>query len=107
MRRKLARIGTSGGSIIATIITSHIATKRTPLPAQVSPGIGIQTIDIVQPPGIAIPPAMVRDQWIVPAALIMKSSALTARKGPPLGRATVGPVSLTIPAPPPAADPWR
>ena len=39
---------------------------------------------------------MVRDQWIVPAALATKSSALTATKAP--RRATVGPVSLTTSA---------
>src|SRR6266568_2415599 len=64
---------------MATIITSHIATKRPALPAHVSPGIAIQTIARVQPPGMAIPPAMERDQWTVAAALARNSSAPAAR----------------------------
>src|SRR5438128_10871767 len=54
---------------MATIITSHIATNRTPVPTQVSPGIDIQTI----------PPAMERHQWTVAAALARNSSPPAAR----------------------------
>jgi hypothetical protein len=47
-------IGTKHGSIIATIITTHIPTKEAPAASQVCPGIRIHTMDIVHPPGIDI-----------------------------------------------------
>src|SRR5881398_1759792 len=56
---------------MATIITSHIAMNRTPVPAHVSPGIDTQTN----------PPAMERHQWTVAAALARNSSAPAARSG--------------------------
>jgi hypothetical protein len=46
----------------------------------VCPGIRIHAIDIVQPPGIGIPPDMDAHQWIVSAALAAKSSAETLQK---------------------------
>jgi hypothetical protein len=48
-------------------------------PAQVWPGIRIHAIDIVQPPGIAIPavPGMDEHQATVVAALAANSSAAT------------------------------
>jgi hypothetical protein len=48
-------------------------------PGQVCPGIRIQAIDIVQPPGIHIPPIADIDaqQAIVPAVLAAKTSAET------------------------------
>jgi hypothetical protein len=51
-------------------------------PAQVCPGIRIQAIDIVQPPGIGIPPMADMDahQAIVTAVLAAKSSAETLNK---------------------------
>jgi hypothetical protein len=51
-------------------------------PDQVCPGIRIHAIDIVQPPGIGIPPIADMDahQTIVAAALAVKSSAETPRK---------------------------
>src|SRR5207245_11708169 len=50
-------------------------------PGRVCPGIRIQAIDIVQPPGIGIPPIADMDahQTIVTAALAAKSSAETPR----------------------------
>ena len=50
-------------------------------PAHVCPGIRIHVIDIVQPPGIGIPPiaAMDEHQAIVTAAPTAKSSAETPR----------------------------
>src|SRR4051794_6346440 len=51
-------------------------------PVHDCPGIGVHIIDIVQPPGISIPPIadMEPDQTIVTAALAAKSSAEPARK---------------------------
>jgi hypothetical protein len=48
-------------------------------PAQLCPGIRIQAIDIVHPPGIGIPPIadIVAHQAIVTAVLAAKSSAAT------------------------------
>jgi hypothetical protein len=40
-------IGSNDGSIIATIITSHIPTNDAPAATHVCPGIRIHTIDIV------------------------------------------------------------
>src|SRR5215207_2971400 len=47
------------GSIIATIITVHIARNDAAAPDHVWPGIRIHAIDIVQPPGISINPVAV------------------------------------------------
>jgi hypothetical protein len=51
-------------------------------PGHVCPGIRIHAIDIVQPPGIGIPPIadMDADQAIVTPKLAAKSSAETPRK---------------------------
>jgi len=51
-------------------------------PDHVCPGIRIHAIDIVQPPGIGIPPIADMDahQTIVPAALAAKTSIDTPRK---------------------------
>src|SRR5260221_1714290 len=51
-------------------------------PGHVCPGIRIHAIDIVQPPGIGIPPIADMDahQTIVTAALAAKSSAETPKK---------------------------
>jgi hypothetical protein len=53
-------------------------------PDQVCPGIFIQAIDMVQPPGIRIPPIADMDTHhkIVTAALAAKSSAQTPRNAP-------------------------
>ena len=42
------------GIIIATIIASHMRRKLIADPNQVSPGVRVHIIDIVQPPGISI-----------------------------------------------------
>ena len=51
-------------------------------PGHVCPGIRIHAIDIVQPPGIGIPPIADMDahQTIVTAALAAKSSGREAKK---------------------------
>ena len=50
-------------------------------PGQVCPGIRIHAIDIVQPPGIGIPPVACMDvhQTIVTTALAVKTSAETPK----------------------------
>src|SRR5712671_6582817 len=70
-------MGTSDGSIIATIIRIHMPRKVAAAPAQVCPGMRIQAIDIAQPPGIGISPMADIDahQAIVPVALAANSSA--------------------------------
>src|SRR5512143_961399 len=75
-------MGTRDGSIIATIITTHIPRNEAAAPIQLCPGIRIQAIDISQPPGIGIPRCSDIDPHhaIVPAVLATKSSAETPRK---------------------------
>jgi hypothetical protein len=74
-------MGIKDGSIIAVIITTHIPRNDPAAPAQVCPGISIHAIDIVQPPGIDIPPIADIDehQTIVNAALAAKSNAETLK----------------------------
>src|SRR5262249_54839159 len=69
------------GSIIATIITTHMPRNDAATPGQVCPGIRIHAIDIVQPPGIAIPPIVDIDPHhrIVADTLAAKSSVAAAR----------------------------
>ncbi len=76
-------MGTNDGSIIATIITIHMARNEVALPNHVPVGIGIQAIDRVQPPGIVIPPMADMDAQhsTVTAALTVNSKAVT-RKNP-------------------------
>src|SRR5713226_5825631 len=75
-------MGTRDGSIIATIITIHMPRNDAAAPGHVCPGIRIHAIDMVQPPGIGIPPIADMDshQAIVSAALAAKSSAETPKK---------------------------
>jgi hypothetical protein len=70
-------MGTSEGSIIATIITIHMPTNAAALRAHVWPGIRIQAIDMVQPPGMDIPPIADMDshQTRVAVTLAANSSA--------------------------------
>src|SRR3954467_12725130 len=78
-------------------------------PAQVWPGMRIQAIDIVQPPGIGISPIADMDphQATVPAALAAKSSAETPRNTPSddrrCTRATRSALVVLIVPPPPDA----
>jgi hypothetical protein len=61
---------------IKNIITIHIPTNDGAAPAHVCPGIRIDAIDIVQPPGIGITPIASMDahQTIVTAVLTAKSA---------------------------------
>src|SRR5258706_16014100 len=74
-------MGINDGSIIATIITTHMPRNDAAAPGHVCPGIRIQAIDIVQPPGIGISPIADMDdhQAIVTAALAKKISAETPK----------------------------
>src|SRR2546427_11324223 len=75
-------MGTKHGSIIATIVTTHMPRNDAAAPGHVCPGIRIHAIDIVQPPGIGISPIADMDahQSVVSAALAAKSSAETPKK---------------------------
>src|SRR5438270_11845004 len=70
-------MGRCDGSIIAAIITTHIARNKAVASIQVCPGIRIHIIDIVQPPGIGIPRMSDMDahQSIVSAALVANNAA--------------------------------
>src|SRR6266852_2138361 len=74
-------IGTKDGSIIATIIATHMPKNDAAAPGHVCPGIRIHAIDIVQPPGIGISPIADMDahQTIVTAPLAAKSRAETPK----------------------------
>src|SRR5262247_2548500 len=74
-------MGIKDGSIIAIIITTHMPRNNAAAPGHVCPGIRIHAIDIVQPPGIGIPPIADMDahQTIVTVALAAKSSAETPK----------------------------
>ncbi|MEO7790886.1 MAG: hypothetical protein ABIX28_15085 [Vicinamibacterales bacterium] len=74
------RTGTSDGSIIAIIITVHIPMNETAADIPLCPGIRIHAIDMVQPPGIGMPPpaGIEADQATVSAVLAMNSSAATS-----------------------------
>jgi hypothetical protein len=58
---------------------THMPKNEDVTPAHVCPGMRIQVIDIVQPPGIGIPPVadMDFDQRTVTAVLTMKSNTMT------------------------------
>ena len=72
-------MGTSDGSIIATIIMTHMPRNDAAAPGQLC--AGIHAIDIVQPPGIVIAPiAIDAHPTIVNAALAVKSNAETPTK---------------------------
>jgi hypothetical protein len=75
-------MGVKDGSIIATIITTHMPMNDAAAPGHVCPHIRIHAIDIVQPPGIGISPVADMDvhQTTVTVAQAAKSSAVTAKK---------------------------
>ena|SRR6516165_6461397 len=70
----------SDGIIIATIIKSHIPMKEAAAPSHVCVGILIHAIDMVQPPGIAMPLSIELVQRVVVAALAMNNSPLVTKK---------------------------
>src|SRR5580698_616622 len=75
-------MGANDGSIIDTIITTHMPRNEAAAPGQLCSGIRIQSIDIVQPPGILISPIVDMDahQRTVTAALTAKKIADTPTK---------------------------
>src|SRR5258707_7882506 len=75
-------MGTKDGSIIATIITTHMQRNDAAAPGHVCPGIRIHAIDIVQSPGIGISAIadMEAHRMIVTAPLAAKSSAEMPKK---------------------------
>src|SRR4029079_6188119 len=81
-------MGTSDGSIIATIITAHMPTNDIAVIVHVWPGIRIQAIDIVQPPGISMPPIAHMDSLhtTVTTTLATNSSEENERKLTPCTR---------------------
>src|SRR5262245_8135338 len=89
-----------------TIITVHMPRNDPAAPSQVCPGIGIHTIDIVQPPGIGIAPIADMDahQRMGIAALAASTTADTPSKLTSRGCAaitmTAAPFVLVVPAPP-------
>src|SRR4029453_4252594 len=85
-------MGAGDGSIIATSITIHIPMNDGAAPGHGWPGSRIHVIDIVQPPGISIPPIadIDADNAIVIATLAAKSSTETPRK-----RVTTTSISLS------------
>src|SRR5258708_35858748 len=72
-------MGTRDGTIIAAIITIHMPMKEVEAKSQVWPPILIHAIDIVQPPGMGMPPDMERHHTSVPVALATNRSPLPAR----------------------------
>src|SRR5262245_40753687 len=66
-------IGNAEGSIIATIIASHMSRKLVADATQVWPGIRIHIIDIVHPPGISISQHIERQKYAVAATLATKA----------------------------------
>src|SRR4030095_16499469 len=75
-------MGIRDGSIIATIITIHMPRNDAAASGHVCPGVRIHAIDMVQSPGIGIPPIADMDvhQTIVTAELATKNNAETPTK---------------------------
>ena len=76
--RVFKNIGKAEGSIIATIIASHMSRKAAAEAIHVWRCIGIHIMDIFQPPGISIPQHIERQKYTVAATLTMKVTALAA-----------------------------
>src|SRR6267378_270891 len=95
-------MGPNDGSIIASIITTHMPRNDAAAPGHVCPGIRIHAIDIVQAPGIGISPIADMDahQTVVIAALAAKSSAETPKKARSEARSAL--VILVVATPPDA-----
>jgi hypothetical protein len=81
-RRQRHNMGVNEGSIIDAVIATHIPRNEAAAPGQLCPGMHIQSIDIVQPPGILISPIvdMEAHPITVAAALAAKNNADTPKK---------------------------
>src|SRR5262245_37978978 len=86
-------------------MTTHMPRNDAAAPGHVCPGIRIHAIDIVQPPGIAMPPIADMDahQTIVTAALPAKSSAEMPRSARSVPTTTTRSTLVLVAAPPPDA----
>jgi hypothetical protein len=75
-------MGASDGSIMAAIITTHIARNHAAASSHVCPGIRVHAIDMVPPPGIRISPIadMELHHTIVSAAVTAKRRIEIAKK---------------------------
>ena len=75
---------------MATIMTLHIARNAAPAAGQDCPGMRIQVIDIVQPPGMGMfaIDAIEAHQCVVTTTLAANSKAAAPMKGRSLSRAT-------------------
>src|SRR5262245_53332170 len=90
-------MATSEGNIIAAIISSHMARNAAAADASDCPGMRIHAIDMLQPPGIGMPPLNDAHQTTVVAAVRAKVTAPQARRA----------VSGRRPAPSPNAEAKR
>lgn len=61
-RRVFRNVGSADGNIMTTIMVNHIKRNIVAEPVQDCPGMRIHIMDIVQPPGIRIPPPIVRQK---------------------------------------------
>src|ERR1043166_3607106 len=77
-RWMLRNVGSTEGSIMATIIASHMNRKPAADANQVWPGIRIHIMDIVQPPGISISQHIDRQKQAVAVTLTAKATTQTA-----------------------------
>jgi hypothetical protein len=91
-RRIFRNVGSADGSIIATIMASHINRKLIPEAAQVWPGMRIHIMDIVQPPGISISQHIERQKLTVTQTLA--TNAMTQAVINPTGGAAAPPVGF-------------
>src|SRR5258708_27174299 len=81
-------MGIIDGSMMATVIATHMPRRDTAVPSHVWSGIRIHIIDIVQPPGIGISRIADIDAhpMIVAAPLAVKSSPTRTKKARCEGR---------------------
>lgn len=85
-RRYNASIGQVDGSIIATIIACHISRNIQAVFQTLWLGMTIHIIGMVQPPGIGMPPPMLRAPYSVKPAATKKMTVAAARAShSPLG----------------------
>src|SRR5262245_54870950 len=73
-------MATSDGSIIAAIISTHMPRNDAAAMAGDCPGIRIHAIDMLQPPGMGMPPLIDEHQATVVAAVKANASAPQARR---------------------------
>src|SRR5580658_2110636 len=82
VRRYRSSIGTRDGSIIATVIASHMPRNDAAARGQISPEVGTGRIGMVSPGAISCIVEIEPHQWIVATVLSAKTKAQTPKKGP-------------------------